>query len=1070
MVHKQTTEEVVDSIAGKPSPSYVILWLLVVTFRVVCALVAYFPNFGGYLPYTMWRCSWESEECFNRLENFTDTAIIGSGNPGDTFYLDSYCSVVLAEPATRVLTISSGSDCVGKCTVTVDLEDSVTDCRLEFPTPRRDNNILICHNTDNTTNSIDLDEGGEAVVALENSTANIRFVQFVQGTRYKVHCTDKAQYNKDTMCGVVKNDVKQGKLQDGTDFIWDLKGGTLYDLIGRKYGALIGYAIVTIATFAVSASPNVIFLFVCRFLQGVGVFVGFTGMYLLMLEYTACRWRSLANSGILMMWAVGYLLTSLIGYTVYSWRWNSAITGFAFIIPVIPLILIPESARYLVGKDNAERATVNLKWLAKLNNSSLDAIDLELTDREQQPEEEPTFIQSLKDFWVTESDMVHKQTTEEVVDSIAGKPSPSYVILWLLVVTFRVVCALVAYFPNFGGYLPYTMWRCSWESEECFNRLENFTDTAIIGSGNPGDTFYLDSYCSVVLAEPATRDYKMALLDGEGKALGELTTKAGVLTISSGSDCVGKCTVTVDLEDSVTDCRLEFPTPRRDNNILICHNVDNTTTSIDLDEGGEAVVALENCTSNIRFVQFVQGSGYNVHCPDKAQYNKDTMCGVVKDDVKQGKLQDGADFIWDLKGRSYFTQEWDLLCDREWLKAAIGSIYFGGAFLGTLGGGTLYDLIGRKYGALIGYAIVTIATFAVSASPNVIFLFVCRFLQGVGVFVGFTGMYLLMLEYTACRWRSLANSGILMMWAVGYLLTSLIGYTVYSWRWNSAITGFVSIIPALPLVLIPESARFLLVGKDNAERAMENLKWLAKLNNSSLDIDNLKLTDREQLPEKQPTFMQSLKDFWVYKELAIQTLCQMWLWIVSGLVYYGFGVSWSSLSSDMYIGYLMAAVGEVIAYILMVPMLDKMGRKWANMCFFFIGAASFLVAMANVNLGAEFTLTQLSCLIGSMAIAAVFASIYLYTMELAPTSHSGKILGYSSGIFLLCRWSNIGALIIFAVLSVSAGLVLFRLPDTAKVPTPSTAGEVQARRDGTGTVIKNPAVLYRDLMVTLDKQ
>eukprot|EP00116_Pleurobrachia_bachei_P017185 sb/3477447/ len=108
-----------------------------------------------------------------------------------------------------------------------------------------------------------------------------------------------------------------------------------------------------------------------------------------------------------------------------------------------------------------------------------------------------------------------------------------------------------------------------------------------------------------------------------------------------------------------------------------------------------------------------------------------------------------------------------------------------------------------------------------------------------------------------------------------------------------------------------------------------------------------------------------------------------------------------------------------------------------------------------------------------MAIAAVFGSIYLYTMELAPTSHRGKILGNCSfaariGAFmgpqapLLFSWSNIGALIIFAVLSGSAGLMIFRLPDTAKVPTPSTAAEVQARRDGAGdvagTVAKNPAV------------
>ncbi|XP_063678900.1 solute carrier family 22 member 16-like [Bolinopsis microptera] len=93
-----------------------------------------------------------------------------------------------------------------------------------------------------------------------------------------------------------------------------------------------------------------------------------------------------------------------------------------------------------------------------------------------------------------------------------------------------------------------------------------------------------------------------------------------------------------------------------------------------------------------------------------------------------------------------------------------------------------------------------------------------------------------------------------------------------------------------------------------------------------------------------------------------------------------------------------------------------------------------------------------------MFVAATFCGIYLYTMELAPTSHRGKMLGYSSfaariGSFcgpqasLLFSWNKPGTLILFAVLAASAGLLCYRLPDTKDVPTPSTAAEVQRRKD-----------------------
>ena len=38
----------------------------------MCAMVAYFPNFGGYVPYTDWRCLSGSSECLRRTSEFVD--------------------------------------------------------------------------------------------------------------------------------------------------------------------------------------------------------------------------------------------------------------------------------------------------------------------------------------------------------------------------------------------------------------------------------------------------------------------------------------------------------------------------------------------------------------------------------------------------------------------------------------------------------------------------------------------------------------------------------------------------------------------------------------------------------------------------------------------------------------------------------------------------------------------------------------------------------------------------------------------------------------------------------------
>ena len=60
-----------------------------------------------------------------------------------------------------------------------------------------------------------------------------------------------------------------------------------------------------------------------------------------------------------------------------------------------------------------------------------------------------------------------------------------------------------------------------------------------------------------------------------------------------------------------------------------------------------------------------------------------------------------------------------------------------------------------------------------------------------------------------------------------------------------------------------------------------------------MDLEDSDPSDDEKVVE--PSFLETLKDFWKYKELLIQLLIQMWFWTVTAFLYYGFSFSWANL-------------------------------------------------------------------------------------------------------------------------------------------------------------------------------
>ena len=208
--------------------------------------------------------------------------------------------------------------------------------------------------------------------------------------------------------------------------------------------------------------------------------------------------------------------------------------------------------------------------------------------------------------------------------------------------------------------------------------------------------------------------------------------------------------------------------------------------------------------------------------------------------------------------------------------------------------------------------------------------------------------------------------------------------------------------------------------------------------------------------------LQQLKDFYNYPILLLETGLQMLFWFVVAMCYYGFNFGWGSIIPDRYAGYLLAMVGELIAYVGLVPLVSFLGRRRAMIVLFVQAAAVFLIAIPDIPLTSDpdgWSLESLAGLVGFVLVSAAYSLAYLYTGELAPTSHRGLVYGMASssarvGSFLgpfifnnmfdvMPKWQPLGLL---ALLALVAALGAFALVETGDKVIAATPGDVAARR------------------------
>ena len=399
--------------------------------------------------------------------------------------------------------------------------------------------------------------------------------------------------------------------------------------------------------------------------------------------------------------------------------------------------------------------------------------------------------------------------------------------------------------------------------------------------------------------------------------------------------------------------------------------------------------------------------------------------------------------------------DWEIYCSEEYKLPTVSSIYFIGAMVGLLCGSVVFDNIGRKRGASVGAVLCILATFAGVFCQHYALLLGIRFVMGFSSFITITGSYVWCLEFAPRQYRNLYNSYLECLWVAGYVVISITSYSIQDWNYIFLAVVVLGVICLPPFVIFPESPRFYLI-KGRNDEAKKVLMLFSTLGNNPKYLDGVDLEN----DERTQSIISQLKDFVKYPAMALETVILMFAWFVVALAYYGFNFSWSKISNDLYASYLYAALGELIAYtILLVPLTRFLGRKWAMIFFLLGGAGSYVIAMIDFRFGGEWSLERLACLVGTMFISGAFALVYLYTMEVAPTTHRGMIMCLSSSsariasflgpyVSLLFDMVNRRVpLLMFAVLGLLAALGVYFLPDTSSGEVPDTPEDVKTRRN-----------------------
>lgn len=177
-------------------------------------------------------------------------------------------------------------------------------------------------------------------------------------------------------------------------------------------------------------------------------------------------------------------------------------------------------------------------------------------------------------------------------------------------------------------------------------------------------------------------------------------------------------------------------------------------------------------------------------------------------------------------------EEWDMVCDRNWLRSLTQSVYLVGMFFGNLVFSHLSDRYGRKITTLLTSLVMLTSGVACSFSSSFIVFNIIRFITSLGTGGAQSTSVTLFVETVPSRYRTFYVISCGCGWVLGQLALTAVAYAIRDWRYLQLACAMSS----LPLVIVcwhlPESPRWLLT-RGERNKAICELRRAAAMNKTA---------------------------------------------------------------------------------------------------------------------------------------------------------------------------------------------------------------------------------------------
>ncbi|XP_068622487.1 organic cation transporter protein-like [Battus philenor] len=397
-----------------------------------------------------------------------------------------------------------------------------------------------------------------------------------------------------------------------------------------------------------------------------------------------------------------------------------------------------------------------------------------------------------------------------------------------------------------------------------------------------------------------------------------------------------------------------------------------------------------------------------------------------------------------------FVKEFDLGC-KDWKRALVGTVHNSGMFAAMMVTGAISDRFGRK----VAVGIASCASFAFGIarafSTDYYTYLVMHFLEA-----GFGGglypsAYVLAVELVGLKQRVIVSAMCNMTFVVGVMLLALLAWFVQNWRTYILILYTPAILVAAYVWFMNESARWLL-SKGRRDEAVKILKRAAKINNMdprNLDLDALgdPLLKPNQTGDKKSQFSKAIRSSIIWKRLVI---CSF-LWMTCSLVYYGLSINSVSLSGNKYVSFMLVVLVEIPAYVVVVIVLDKYGRKKTLVVNYLTCAVTSLL-FAFLPRSDWWSIGLY--LIGKWSVTLAYSSVYIYVSEVFPTNMRQTLISFCSTAGrigsliapltpLLSVYHRSMPTVIFGAMCIISSMLVLMLPETRNMRLPDTIEEAE---------------------------